>query len=45
MLPGSTRDLTAARELVLSQARPYLKKLPIMADSGYEGAGAGVLVP
>jgi len=43
--PGSTHDLTAARELVLPQARPYLKKLPILADSGYEGAGAGVLVP
>ena len=25
--------------------RPYLKKVPILADSGYEGAGAGVLVP
>ena len=44
-LPGSTHDLTAARELVLPQARPYLKNLPILADSGYEGAGAGVLVP
>ena len=44
-LPGSTHDLTAARELVLPQARPYLKDLPILADSGYEGAGAGVLVP
>ena len=45
VLPGSTHDLTAARELVLPQARPYLKKLPFLADSGYEGAGAGVLVP
>ena len=45
MLPGSTHDLTAARELVVPQARPYLKKLPILADSGHEGAGAGVLVP
>jgi hypothetical protein len=44
-LPGSTHDLTAARELVLPQARPYLKDLPLLADSGYEGAGAGVLVP
>jgi hypothetical protein len=44
-LPGSTHDLTAARELVLPEARPYLKDLPILADSGYEGAGAGVLVP
>jgi hypothetical protein len=45
VLPGSTHELTAARELVPPQARPYLKKLPILADSGYEGAGAGVLVP
>ena len=37
VLPGSTHDLTAARELVLPQARPYLKKLPFLADSGYEG--------
>ena len=43
--PGSTHDLTAARELVLPEARPYLKDLPVLADSGYEGAGAGVLVP
>ena len=45
VLPGSTHDLTAARELVLPQARPYLNDLPFLADSGYEGAGAGVLVP
>ncbi len=45
VLPGSTHDLTAARERVLPQARPYLKDLPILADSGYEGAGAGVHVP
>ena len=45
VLPGSTHDLTAARELVLPQARPYLKDLQFLADSGYEGAGAGVLVP
>ena len=45
VLPGSTHDLTAARELVLPEARPYLKNLPILADSGYEGAGAGVHVP
>ena len=45
VLPGSTHDLTAARELVLPEARPYLGKLPFLADSGYEGAGAGVLVP
>ncbi len=45
VLPGSTHDLTAARELVLPEARPYLKDLPILADSGFEGAGAGVHVP
>ena len=45
VLPGSTYDLTAARELVLPQASPYLKDLPLLADSGFEGAGAGVLVP
>ena len=45
VLPGSTHDLTAARELVLPGARPYLKDLPFLADSGYEGAGAGVQVP
>ena len=45
VLPGSTHDLTAARDLVLLEARPYLKDLPILADSGYEGAGAGVHVP
>jgi hypothetical protein len=45
VLPGSTHDLTAARELVLPGARPYLKDLPFLADSGYQGAGAGVLVP
>ena len=44
-LPGSTHDLTAARELVLPQARPYLNILPFLADSGFEGSGAGVLVP
>ena len=45
VLPGSTHDLTAARELVLPGTRPYLGTLPLLADSGYEGAGAGVLVP
>jgi len=44
-LPGSTHDLTAARELALPGSRPYLGKLPVLADSGYEGAGAGVHVP
>jgi len=38
VLPGSTHDLTAARDLVLPGTRPYLKDLLILADSGYEGA-------
>jgi hypothetical protein len=45
VLPGSTHDITAAREQVLPAARPYLKNLPILAGSGYEGAGPGVHVP
>jgi hypothetical protein len=44
-LPGSTHDLTAAREQVLATIRPYLKDMPLLADSGYEGAGIGVHVP
>jgi hypothetical protein len=43
--PGSTHDITAARELVLPGRRPWLKIIPGLADSGYEGAGAGILVP
>jgi hypothetical protein len=45
VLPGSTHDITAARALVLPAARPYLTGMPFLADSGYEGAGAGVHVP
>jgi hypothetical protein len=44
--PGSVPDIEAARELVLpavyKAARDGLKSL---ADKGYQGAGAGVLVP
>lgn len=43
--PGSTHDITAAREHVLAIIRPYLKDMPLLADSGYEGAGIGVQVP
>jgi hypothetical protein len=43
--PGSTHDITAARELVLPGLRPWLAVFPCLADSGYEGAGCGVLVP
>ena len=45
VLPGSTHDITAARLLVLPGLRPWLAVFPCLADSGYEGAGRGVLVP
>jgi hypothetical protein len=45
VLPGGVHDITAARELVLAILRPFLKDLPVLADSGYEGAGCGVHVP
>jgi hypothetical protein len=44
-LPGSTHDITSARELVLPGPRPWLKPFPCLADSAYEAAGAGILVP
>ena len=37
VLPGSTHDLTAARELVLPRARPYLGKMPLLADPAMKG--------
>jgi hypothetical protein len=45
VLPGGTHDITAAREHVLAVLRPFLKDLPVLADSGYEGAGHGIHVP
>jgi hypothetical protein len=45
VLPGGVHDITAAREHVLAVLRPFLKNLPVLADSGYEGAGQGVHVP
>ena len=41
IFPGQLETTVA----VLPEARPYLKDLPFLADSGYEAAGAGVLVP
>jgi hypothetical protein len=44
--PGSTVDLTSARELVLPTLYPHaVRGLPVLADKGYTGAGIGVLVP
>jgi hypothetical protein len=45
VLPGGVHDITAAREHVLAVLRPFLKNLPVLADSGYVGAGHGVHVP
>jgi hypothetical protein len=44
--PGSTHDLTAARELVLPTLYPHAARgLPGLADKGYTGAGVGIHVP
>ena len=44
--PGSTHDLTAARELVLPVLYPHAARgLPALADKGYTGAGVGIHVP
>lgn len=45
VLPGGAHDIIAAREHVPPVLRPYLKDQPVLADSGYEGAGIGVHVP
>jgi hypothetical protein len=45
VIPGSFHDITAARAHVLVDIQPFLTDLPILADAGYIGAGAGVLVP
>jgi DDE superfamily endonuclease len=45
VLPGNVHDLAAAREQVLDIIRPFTKKMPVLADPGYEGAGQGVLTP
>lgn len=44
--PGSVHDLTAARAHVLGALYAAAAQgLPTLADSGYEGAGIGVLTP
>jgi hypothetical protein len=41
--PGSTHDLTAARELALPALYPHAAcGLPVLADKGYTGTGVGV---
>jgi hypothetical protein len=45
VLPGSTHDVIAARELVLAILWPYAKTMPVLADGGYEGARCGVPTP
>ncbi len=44
--PGSTHDLTAARELVLPTLHPHAARgLPVLTDKGYTGAGVGIHTP
>lgn len=44
--PGSTHDLTAAREHCLGALYPVAATgTPTLADKGYQGAGIGVLTP
>ena len=44
--PGGTHDLTAARRHALPVLHPIaVRGLPILADKGYIGAGAGIRVP
>jgi hypothetical protein len=44
--PGSTHDLTAAREMVLPALYPHAARgLPVLADKGYTGAGVGIHAP
>jgi hypothetical protein len=44
--PGSTHDLTAAREMALPALYPHAARgLPVLTDKGYIGAGIGVHSP
>lgn len=45
VLPGNVHDIEAARQQVLDIVRPFTTQMPILADSGYQGAGQGVLTP
>jgi hypothetical protein len=38
-------DLTAAREQVLGVLGPFLAVMPVLVDSGYQGAGRRVHIP
>lgn len=44
--PGSSHDITVARELVLPAVYPYAARgLPVLTDKGYTGAGVGIHTP
>jgi DDE superfamily endonuclease len=45
VLPGKVHDLAAARENTLPALRKYTGVMPCLADTGYIGAGQGVLTP
>lgn len=43
--PGSTHDITAARQFVLPKLYPAAAGLPTLTDKGYQGAGIGIRHP
>jgi hypothetical protein len=45
VLPGKVHDLAAARENTLPMLRKYVAVMPCLADTGYIGAGQGILTP
>jgi hypothetical protein len=43
--PGGSADIEAARRHVFPAVYPFAKTVPVLADSGYQGAGHGIVVP
>jgi hypothetical protein len=43
--PGHVVDIQAARTHVLPAVYPHATTMPVLADSGYQGAGHGIIVP
>jgi hypothetical protein len=44
--PGSVHEITAARWRVLPALyRAAARGMPVLADSGYEGASIGIIIP
>ena len=45
VVPGSVHDLAAARENTLPVLQKFTARMPALADTGYFGAGHGVVTP